>query len=334
MRRPDPRLGRRPGDFRVAVAGIAQRRGGHQQPLRRRGQSGGERDGRVQPVPMQPDIQRRATRRGRSSCRNNTWPGRWPGSARRLGQAPQHRLPRLQRIQRPAGQRTADRLDPVAGGLVQFLRFVIQPGQQPFAQRGQRFGDAGQRPRQPVGRLGEHPRSAGTRRIPWSRLIRHARSAPRGARQDLAADQAQERFRRIGTARVRRRRVPGPPRCMRLAQSDGGKRAGGLQRGVQRSDQGGSIRHQVLQPLAAGRGRATAHPPRPAASGAVPRVSRPRARPRTRCRRRRTRGGPRRTRNGWARRCRPARPTPPGSSPERGSRPRVRRCGSGGSCAR
>ena len=67
-----------------------------------------------------------------------------PGVRLRFGQTPQHRLPRLQRVQRSAYQRPADRFDPIACGFVHILGFVFQPGEEAFAQGGERFGNAGQ----------------------------------------------------------------------------------------------------------------------------------------------------------------------------------------------
>ena len=133
---------------------------------------------------------------------------------------------------------------------------------------------------------------------------------------------------------VRRRRSSGPSSCSRLAQSDGGKRGGGLQRGIQRRDQRGPVGDQFLHPLAqaAGTGPAALGAAQPTAQfGGLDTGQRGRER---------AVGGVEHVVAlvedvaAWARRCRPGRPTPPASSPAHGWRRRDRRCGSGGWCAR
>ena len=264
--------------------------------------------------------------------------GRCAGLGLRRGQLPQHRLPGLQRVQRAAGQRAADRLDAVAGGGVHVLRLVVQPGEQAFAQAWRA-----------VRRCGPGRGRAGRRRAARSSVQREHvafRGAPGGEARLVG-----RRCRRVRASTWRRTRrrnasvglgrpgstpsssgpflVPGG----RTSRTRGSARAA-CKRGVQRGFQVGAVGDQFLDPARAGRGRATGRPRRPAASGAVRRSPGRTGWRRTRRRRRRTRGGPRRTRSGSARRCRPARPTPPGSSPGRGWRPPVRRCGRGGWCAR
>ena len=270
--------------------------------------------------------------RAASSRRNSTARAGSPGSAARLGQRAQHACQADSGVERAAVERAADRLDAVARRGVELLRLLVEPGGEPLAQRGERLGDAGQRAGEPLGGLGDARARAGTGRIPARRRRRLAVAG--GAGEHLAADQRAGTPRSGSAGRRPGRRVPG---SLREAAGPAGRRqrAGGLQA------------------------------PRPAASPA-----RARRRPVPRCRRRRPRardrppsapssqrrssavsnagqfGGERavgRVEHVMAlvehvadrhRRCRPARPRPPASSPAHGWRRPARRCARGGSCAR
>ena len=96
---------------------------------------------------------------------------------RRLGQRVQHGLPGRERRQGAAVERAAGGLDAVARGGVHVVRLLVQAAEQPFAQRGERLGDARQRAGEPLRRLGRHRDRAGRRRIPAR--PRRSRRAPR-----------------------------------------------------------------------------------------------------------------------------------------------------------
>ena len=170
----------------------------------------------------------------------------------------------MQRVKGPPGQGAADGFDAVAGGFVHVLCFVIEAGEQPFAQRGERFGDAGQRSGQPVGGL----RSILVQRKNVTLHGAHALPGVRAAsaRQNLAADQAQEGFGRIGTGGfdgIEFRALFVHAAC----PIGRGQRYGGLQSGVERHFERGTIGYQVLKPLAqaAGAGPSTFSAAQPAA---------------------------------------------------------------------
>ena len=80
------------------------------------------------------------------------------GLRRRLGQTARSMACHATAGQRAPVERAAGGLDAVAGRGVQILRLVLEPGEQPFAQRAQRFGDAAQRAGEPLGRLGDSGR--------------------------------------------------------------------------------------------------------------------------------------------------------------------------------
>ena len=89
----------------------------------------------------------------RASRRNRIWSGRLPRLRRRLGQRMQHVLPGGERRQGAAVERAAGGLDAVARRGVHVVRLLVQAAEQPFAQRGDRLGDAGQRAGEPLRRL-------------------------------------------------------------------------------------------------------------------------------------------------------------------------------------
>ena len=113
--------------------------------------------------------------------------------------------------------------------------------------------------------------------------------------------------------RCRCPRAPGPSSARRAAQPARGQRAGGLQRRFQRRLQVG--RSATSSSIRRFRPRARDRPPSaPSSQRRSSAVSRPRQIGRERAVRGVEHdGGPRRTRSGSARRCRPARPRPPGS---------------------
>ena len=75
------------------------------------------------------------------------------GSGGGSATAVQHVLPGGERHQDAAIERAADRLDAVARRGVHVVRLVVQAAEQPFAQRGERFGDACQRAGESLRRL-------------------------------------------------------------------------------------------------------------------------------------------------------------------------------------
>ena len=198
MRRANAGFGRRPGDVRVLVARIAQRRGGDQQPLRRRGQRRGERYRRVEPVAMQAniDIPRRVPP---VKAQEHHVAGPLTRFGLRLRQALQHPLPGLQWIERAPQQRAADRLDPVAGGFVHVLGFLVQAGEQADAQSLQRFSNANQRSAKGFGGLGES--IVDRKDVAFQSADPTATFRASGAGKHLMPDQPQEGLGRIAPNR-------------------------------------------------------------------------------------------------------------------------------------
>ena len=166
----------------------------------------------------------------RASRRNRIWSGTAARLGRRLGQRLQHGLPGRERRQDAAVERAAGRLDAVARRGVHVVRLLVQAGEQPFAQRGDRLGDAGQRAGESLRRLGD----AGAERedVAFQRAPGASRRR-RGAGVHLMADQPQERLGRIRSAGIQAAQFR-----MILADAAGParrrQRARRLQRGVQR----------------------------------------------------------------------------------------------------
>ena len=188
------------------------------------------------------------------------------GIGPRFGQAPQHRLPRLQRVQRPPGQRTADRLDPVAGGLVQ-----CPPLRRPAGRAAVRAASPAVRrcapgPAPADRPPGRRPRSAGTRRIPWNRMA--ARALARRWCGPAPAGGPGAGTPPTGWAGpARRRRIRDRPHCIRLAQSDGGSALAACNAASSGATRAGrsATRSSSRLPQAAGAGPAALRAPQPAA---------------------------------------------------------------------
>ena len=185
--------------------------------------------------------------RAAAAARRAAWPARPTAGRARGGPSPGRRL------------------DAVAHGGVEFVRLVLKPRGQAFAQRLQRLGDAGQRAGEAVGGFGQVRERSGTGRL---REGRGAGSpAALRAGEHLAAEEAQKRLGRVGTAGVeaaqlgavfgRRRDQPGAGRARAAcsAASSGVSRCG-------RAATSSSSRRP-------GRAPATGRPRRRAASGAV-----------------------------------------------------------------
>ena len=258
MRRADPRLRRLPGGFRIAVAGVAQRGRGHQQPLRRRRQRGGERHRRIEPVAVQADIDARVRPRRRSRRRNRIVLRTAARLRRRFGERAQHRLPgrraasSARRLQRAAGG-----LDAVARGAVHILRLLVEPrragvraGWRAARRCGPARGRAARRPPATSGPSGKTshssaPNAAGlvlaAARASTCWRIRRRNASVGFGRAGLQAGQVRSRPRRA--ARPARRR----------------QRARRLQCGVQRRLQHRAGRDQFLDaPLQAAGARPSA----------------------------------------------------------------------------
>ncbi len=139
MRRAHPRLRRLPRDLGVRLAGIPQRRRGHQQPVRRRRQAQRKRHRRIEPMPVQPDVP--IARLPPIQPQEHHVLRPLPRLTRTLRRRAQHPPPCRQRIDRPPPERAARRLDPHPRGGVHLLRLVLQPRRQPGAQRLQRLDD-------------------------------------------------------------------------------------------------------------------------------------------------------------------------------------------------
>ena len=126
----DAGLGIGPGGLDIGGAGVAQGGGGDQQALGGAGQGGGEGDGGVEPVAVQADVavfQAAAVQAQEQDVFRALAGGGGDGADRC-----EHRLPGGQRVDGAALQRAAGGLDAVAGGFVEFFRFVLEPGGQAF----------------------------------------------------------------------------------------------------------------------------------------------------------------------------------------------------------
>ena len=270
--------------------------------------------GRVEPVPVQPGVHLPPVAAAHAPASPRT-----PAAAPGAGGA--SRRARSMACQAARGSEGAvlDALgrgfepDAVAG--FQLLRRLVafQPRLEAVAQGRQRLRQALQGPFQRLARLGQ---TRGQRVEVAFDVVEAV--FPVRARQDLAADGAQEGLGRVDPAGDGRRlAVPAPCRvprqAPRRAASSSRGRAG---RGRRRARPPSAAATPACRPppvprsAAAARARGCGRPRRRAASGAAP-PSRPRSAPRRRRRRRRrTGGGPRRTRSGAA--CRPRhRPAPP-----------------------
>src|ERR1700728_4175383 len=101
MRRADTGLGGFPGDLWIYAAGIAEGRGRHQQALCRCSEAGGKRNGRIEPVAVQADIDLPAAFRAHQAEEQNlARASAWRGLLVRQGV--QHVLPGGERVERTA----------------------------------------------------------------------------------------------------------------------------------------------------------------------------------------------------------------------------------------
>ena len=185
----------------------------------------------------------------RASRRNRIWSGRLPGSAGALGQRMRHVLPGRERHQDTAVERAAGSLDPVARRGVHVVRLLVQAAEQPFAQRGDRLGDARQRAGKALRRLGDA--RAGREDIAFQPRPRRASSLD-GPRVHLMADQPQERLGRIGSAGIQSSQL-------RMILADA---AGPARRGQRACRQQSGVQWRLQQ--RAGRDQFLDTPPQPA----------------------------------------------------------------------
>ena len=232
-------------------------------PLRRRGQRQRERHRRVEPVPMQSDIEIPvAVTPVQPEERDVAGP--FPWLMIRLGQRGQHRPPRPQRLDRAPVQRTGDRLDPRCG-----WRRPCPPPHPPRERASGRATSPAARRCGPVRGRGDRRRSATASfngctshsTVPYG--FGRAPTAPRPPTCGPApAARTSRRNNSVGFAcRGSTPSSSGPSSVSRAVQPAPGNARAACNDGVQRGQQIGTVGDQILDP--AREPRARDRPPSP-----------------------------------------------------------------------